>query len=99
MTLVCGKNMWQGVNMPPAALLVRIEDYDSRQQTNQMFGRVYREHRLKDECLILDLSTSSVESFKEFASVEDSEFSVVKAEEIICSAVTREERRVLASLK
>ena len=91
-TMVCGKCMWQGVNMPPAAILVRVENWESKQQTNQMFGRVYREHHMKDKCLIIDVSSASTEKFKELADAKDSELSVVNAKNIICMPISREEQ-------
>ena len=94
-TLVCGKCMWQGVNMPPAAILVRVENWESKQQTNQMFGRVYREHRMKDKCLIIDISSASTDKFKDLSDAKDSEFFVVNAKKIICAPVTCEERLVI----
>lgn len=94
-TMVCGKCMWQGVNMPPAAILVRVENWESKQQTNQMFGRVYREHHMKDKCLIIDVSSASTEKFKKLSDAKDSEFTVANAKNIICMPISSEEKRLI----
>lgn len=66
MTLVCGKNMWEGVNMPPATIAVRLEHNDSLQQNLQINGRVFRPHKDKDASMVIDASNSSLEQFQKY---------------------------------